>query len=239
MCHSLLRPCCFGTFKSRFQFFPEQSTVGGSSKYVFPDGPPSRAFNYCRNPTKDPTGAWCYVDELETDLCDVPRCSGIDSNVLLMSGGGVTGSPVHWMYVLPEWRNGGMKVELKRWIPGTYEAVSLHFRRSDDPLSTYDLLQVGAERDEKIKLFRADRNGQTELVTELVYPHLMAASRWKELRFDLDHDEPNPSMVVMSSAADGEIFRWTSANNGRIMFIGLSGIEDGHVGIRFPSEGIP
>lgn len=109
-------------------------------RYKFPDE--GSASNHCRNPTGNPTGAWCHVGgRAETDLCDVPRCddgggSGVGGDTLLTDGG------VHWVYLLPEWRNApGLRVGLKRWAPGVYAGVSLRFRRANGG-GSYDLLQV-------------------------------------------------------------------------------------------------
>lgn len=221
--------------------------IGSDKGYVFPDGSKSWSSNYCRNPTGDPTGAWCYTDGAETDLCDVPGCSsdGVDdgSGTLLTGGGG--GGGVHWLHVLPEWRNAppGLKVGLKRWAPGVHRGtVSLRFRRAGDlrgprPQS-YDLLRVGGE---KIELFRARGvvDGSAPPSAELVYPHLVMASRWTELSFEFAVDAT--AAVVVSTAADGEILRWAdngSAAEGPVAFVGLSAEgDDYYVGARFPSEG--
>lgn len=208
-------------------------------KYTFPDGSSRSASNYCRNPTMSPTGAWCYVDGgTATDLCDVPGCTVGDSEMLLAAGVGV-----HWLYVLPEWRNTpGLRVVVKRWSPATYEGISLRFRRAYD-LSSYDLLQVGADRDENVKLFPSQNGTENEPATEiLVYPHLLMASRWTELLFKLADGDNGRTTVTMGTRANGQIFRWVVTGNdsyaGRIASIGLSTIGGhGYVGTRFPAEG--
>ncbi|VVC27876.1 Immunoglobulin-like fold,Kringle,Kringle-like fold,Thrombospondin type-1 (TSP1) repeat,Kringle [Cinara cedri] len=237
------RSCLKWVSKSSSSSPFDRAIKGNKENYVFPDGPPSLASNYCRNPTNDPTGVWCYVgDGAETDLCDVSDCSGGDSDTLLTGGDGV-----HWLYVLPEWRNApGLRVVLKRWAPNAYVGVSLRFRRARICSLPYDMLQVGADRGEKIKLYRVRDGSADESAApaddELVYPHVVMAGRWTELLFEFVDDRD----VAMSSSVDGQIFRWTStaaANSscdGRIAFIGLStvrgGNDDGYVGARFPAE---
>jgi len=227
--------------------------------YAFPDKSVSAASNYCRNPTREPTGAWCHVSgTAKTDSCDVPGCSddGDDFDTLLVGGGG---GGVHWMHVLPDWRGqSGLRILVKRWTPGVYEGVSLYFRRAGRPPS-YDMIQVGADGDEKIKLYRSMvRNGAEESRStaapadvEIVYPHLLMASRWTEflLRFaDENRGEDGRTAaaptVTMSSAAGGEIFSWTLSNSTgggggvRIAFVGLSTITNsGYVATRFPTDG--
>lgn len=218
-------------------------------KHDFPDGSASRASNYCRNPTKEATGAWCYVDgAAETDLCDVPWCSDDSSGDTLLLAGG---DSVQWMYVLPEWRNSpGLRMAVKRWTPGAYEgSVSLRFRRARDPPSSYDLLRLGHEN---ITLYRArDDVAATAAAAadEFVYPHLVMASRWTELLFEFvgtdggGVGDERTNAVVMSSAADGQIFRWNVAteaaanDSDRVVFVGVSATGDGYSGVRFPTEG--
>lgn len=227
--------------------------------YAFPDKSVSEASNYCRNPTREPTGAWCRVSgTAETDSCDVPGCSddGDDLDTLLIGGGGV-----HWMHVLPDWRGqSGLRIRFKRWTPGVYEGVSLYFRRAGRP-SSYDLVQVGADGDEKIKLYRLkgrDGAGESQSTTavpdaEIVYPHLLMASRWTELLFQFGDDNRGEDgriasalTVTMSSVAGGEIFSWALSNStgsgaggsGRVAFVGLSTITGrGYVATRFLTEG--
>lgn len=219
----------------------------GRGKHDFPDGSASRASNYCRNPTKEPTGAWCYVDgPAGTDLCDVPGCSddgGGDgdqaaADTLLLAGG----DSVQWMFVLPVWRNApGLRVAVKRWTPGAYAgSVSLRFRRARDPPSSYDLLRLGHEN---ITLSRARDGVVAAAADELVYPHLVMASRWTELLFEFFAGDERTTAVVMRSAADGQIFRWNVAteaaanDSDRVVFVGVSATGDGYSGVRFPTEG--
>jgi len=187
----------------------------------------------------------------ETDSCDVPGCSddGDGFDTLLIGGS----DGVHWMHLLPDWRGqSGLRIRFKRWTPGVYEGVSLCFRRAGRP-SSYDLVQVGADGDEKIKLYRLkgrDGAGESQSATaaadaEIVYPHLLMASRWTELLFRFGDDDGQMAAaltVTMSSAAGGEIFSWALSNStgnggGRIAFVGLSTITGrGYVATRFPTE---
>jgi len=185
----------------------------------------------------------------ETDSCDVPGCSdddGDDFDTLLIGGS----EGIHWMHLLPDWRGqSGLRVRFKRWTPGVYEGVSLYFRRAGRP-SSYDMVQVGADGDEKIKLYRLKgRESQSATAAadaEIVYPHLLMASRWTELLFRFGDDDGQMAAalmtVTMSSAAGGEIFSWAISNStgsggGRIAFVGLSTITGrGYVGARFRTE---
>lgn len=43
----------------------------------FPDGNKILAKNYCRNPTNDSRGPWCYTvqPDLKTEECEIPLCN--------------------------------------------------------------------------------------------------------------------------------------------------------------------
>ncbi|KAJ8939698.1 hypothetical protein NQ314_011040 [Rhamnusium bicolor] len=43
----------------------------------FPDGSKKNAKNYCRNPTKDSMGPWCYTMnyDLQFETCGLPLCA--------------------------------------------------------------------------------------------------------------------------------------------------------------------
>ncbi|XP_044587658.1 uncharacterized protein LOC123267181 [Cotesia glomerata] len=49
----------------------------------FPDGSKSLAKNYCRNPTNDSRGLWCYTIEksVEIEECDIPLCNYQENRV--------------------------------------------------------------------------------------------------------------------------------------------------------------
>ncbi|XP_063919406.1 uncharacterized protein LOC135134614 [Zophobas morio] len=49
----------------------------------FPEHSRKKAKNYCRNPTKDPNGPWCYSMSLDLkyDTCGIPLCSVTDCKI--------------------------------------------------------------------------------------------------------------------------------------------------------------
>lgn len=59
----------------RHFFIPQVSETITDSD--FPERSLHLARNYCRNPTKDPKGPWCYTMEptLIDDDCEVPLCN--------------------------------------------------------------------------------------------------------------------------------------------------------------------
>ena len=65
--------------------FPLHGARIGSN---YPEGSREGAKNYCRNPTNDPNGPWCYNVHRrpERDYCDIKPCTG---KVLLLGCKGV------------------------------------------------------------------------------------------------------------------------------------------------------
>ncbi|CAG0885511.1 unnamed protein product [Cyprideis torosa] len=45
---------------------------------MFPDGSKLQAINYCRNPTRDARGPWCYTQDpyVDKEFCNIPLCPG-------------------------------------------------------------------------------------------------------------------------------------------------------------------
>lgn len=43
--------------------------------YNFPEGDIGEASNYCRNPTLDVKGPWCYVSGGVNEYCQLPMCA--------------------------------------------------------------------------------------------------------------------------------------------------------------------
>ena len=48
--------------------------LGRGHPYVFPDEDIHSTSNWCRNPTTDPGGPWCYYSDGDWDYCDIPYC---------------------------------------------------------------------------------------------------------------------------------------------------------------------
>ena len=48
--------------------------LGRGHPYVFPDKGIHNISNWCRNPTGNPGGPWCYYSDWDWDYCDIPYC---------------------------------------------------------------------------------------------------------------------------------------------------------------------
>ncbi len=58
---------------------------------MFPhDGSVSAASNYCRNPTNDTTGPFCYDSQGQKRYCDIKFCSSGESRMVLLNMAEVT-----------------------------------------------------------------------------------------------------------------------------------------------------
>lgn len=71
----------FSLFNINYYFFVDLIFIYQVNPNItdadFPEKSMKAAKNYCRNPTKDPRGPWCYTLDptLIDDECDVPLCS--------------------------------------------------------------------------------------------------------------------------------------------------------------------
>ena len=57
--------------------FPHERTGNSRLAAYYPDVSIEAAENYCRNPSRDPLGIWCYTTnpDVNWEMCDLPLCS--------------------------------------------------------------------------------------------------------------------------------------------------------------------
>ncbi|PSN55984.1 hypothetical protein C0J52_02152 [Blattella germanica] len=109
------------------------------------------AKNYCRNPSRNIAGSWCYTIDpaVEKDVCNVRDC------------------------VKPA----GLKFWLKNWDPDLPDGIAFIIR----PLNGhyYYKLVIGAEDNEKVILYYGKGEGQKEiLIKQKTLPHLIPIGKW-------------------------------------------------------------
>ncbi|XP_076390589.1 uncharacterized protein LOC100884062 [Megachile rotundata] len=130
----------------------------GFNNTMYPEGSAKNASNYCRNPSRNIAGTWCYTTDpsLPRDLCNVRDCEKPEEFTYLMREDG-TGRR---LYVLPEYRSEGLHFALKAWEPDNPDSVSFVFTADDGFKSRY-ILKIGTVDNERVILFyqsETDRN---------------------------------------------------------------------------------
>nr|XP_050849223.1 uncharacterized protein LOC127063448 isoform X7 [Vespula vulgaris] len=108
------------------------------------------ASNYCRNPSRNIAGTWCYTTDplVPQDLCDVRDCEMLEECIFLVHGHGIG----RRLYVFPEYRSEGLHFSLKAWEPDQLDSITIVFTADDGFKSRY-ILKIGALDNEKILLY--------------------------------------------------------------------------------------
>lgn len=127
--------------------------------------------NFCRNPSRDIGGSWCYTDDpkVQKDLCNVRDCDRPEENIIIV-GKSLQGRKV---YILPQWKITGFEFGLKQWNPDLPDAVQFNFfpKTLDDKIE----LIIGAKSNEKVLLFH-----RKKLMKEKTFLHLIASGKWTD-----------------------------------------------------------
>ncbi|XP_044265654.1 uncharacterized protein LOC123011979 [Tribolium madens] len=127
--------------------------------------------NFCRNPSRDVGGSWCYTSDpdVQKDLCNVRDCDRPEENIMIV-GKALQGRKV---YILPQWKITGLEFGLKQWNPDLTDAVQFDFypKNLDDKIE----LILGAKGNEKVLLFH-----KAKLIKEKTFLHLISSGKWTD-----------------------------------------------------------
>ncbi|CAG9764694.1 unnamed protein product [Ceutorhynchus assimilis] len=141
----------------------------------FADMKSKDAKNFCRNPSRDISGSWCYTldPDIVQDVCNVKDCDRPEEFIIITS----TNQNGRKLYILPQWKeegiHGGLRFSLKEWNPDLLSGIIFSFYPRD--LSSELALTIGAEMNEKVEL-RLDG----KLIESKTYPHLVTAGLWND-----------------------------------------------------------
>ncbi|XP_076182068.1 uncharacterized protein LOC143154114 [Ptiloglossa arizonensis] len=167
---------------------PEYSTIPVSKSSLFakakqdcfndslyPDGSAKSARNYCRNPSRNIAGTWCYTTDpsVPQDLCNVRDCEKPEKNTILIRGNAVG----RRLYVLPEYRFEGLRFAVKAWEPDQPDSITFVFTADDGFKSRY-ILKIGALDNEKVLLYYESETEAITLVKKKTLPHLLYLGKW-------------------------------------------------------------
>nr|CAD7573937.1 unnamed protein product [Timema californicum] len=168
---------------------------------LYPENSVTEAKNYCRDPSRNIAGPWCYTTDSAAvlDLCHVPDCVKPEECTVLTRGSG-TGRPI---YILPQWRKTGLHFWLKEWDPDHSDGIVFILRPLEG--EHYYKLTIGAENNEKV-LFTYGDGKDENLLKEKALPHLIPIGKWGGFWLKILHGEVH----LGYEGVDNSLFQWTS-----------------------------
>nr|XP_012137590.1 PREDICTED: uncharacterized protein LOC100884062 [Megachile rotundata] len=174
----------------------------GFNNTMYPEGSAKNASNYCRNPSRNIAGTWCYTTDpsLPRDLCNVRDCEKPEEFTYLMREDG-TGRR---LYVLPEYRSEGLHFALKAWEPDNPDSVSFVFTADDGFKSRY-ILKIGTVDNERVILFYQSETDRITIVKKKTLPHLLYMGKWTGFILRI----PRGRVLLYYEDDPTPIFEWT------------------------------
>ncbi|KAJ8947274.1 hypothetical protein NQ318_014170 [Aromia moschata] len=170
---------------------------------LFADLSAEKAKNYCRNPSRDLSGSWCYTTNPNVlfDVCNVRDCDKPEECTIVTGKFG----PGRSVYILPQWKeagiHGGLRFSIKQWNPD--EIDGLHILIQPKAGSDNIVLQIGAENNEKIILYY-----NNQVVEQKTFPHLISTGKWTDLWLQMRQGE----IMLGFEGVPTSLFEWKSEN---------------------------
>lgn len=89
-----------------------------------------RKHNFCRNPSRDVGGLWCYTTDkvVDKDLCNIPDCQAPESCVII-----ATGKTSRRVFLDPQKKIDGVEFETKLWDPQAPDKLYFTFYPREGP----------------------------------------------------------------------------------------------------------
>ncbi|XP_076247823.1 uncharacterized protein LOC143187497 [Calliopsis andreniformis] len=173
---------------------------------LYPDGSADDASNYCRNPSRNIAGTWCYTTDpyIFQDLCNVRDCEKPEEYTFLVKGDG-TG---RYLYILPEHRVKGLRFSLKAWEPDQPDTITFVFRADDDLKKPRYILKIGGTDNEKILLYHEPENEAITLVKKKSLTHLLYLGKWSNFILHV----PRGKILLYYEDDPMPLFEWTYEN---------------------------
>nr|XP_011310440.1 PREDICTED: uncharacterized protein LOC105270904 [Fopius arisanus] len=168
---------------------------------LFPEQNARNASNYCRDPSRNIAGAWCYTTDPDVpqDLCDVPDCDKSDDCISLVKGQ----ESKRKFYIFPEHRSEGLRFALKAWEPDNPDSITFTFSAEDGIRARY-ILKVGAMNNEKVLLYRQLGEKSVELLKKKTLPHLLYLGKWSSFVIKI----PRGKIQVFYEESPNALFEW-------------------------------
>ncbi|KZC05361.1 Hepatocyte growth factor-like protein [Dufourea novaeangliae] len=169
---------------------------------LYPDGSAKNASNYCRNPSRNIAGTWCYTTDLSVpqDLCNVRDCERPEEYTILVRGDAAK----RRLYVLPEYRFEGVRFALKTWEPDQPDCIVFVFT-ADDGLKSRYILKIGALDNEKVLLYYESETEAVALVKKKTLPHLLYLGKWSTFTLSI----PRGQVLLYYEDEPIPLFEWS------------------------------
>ncbi|XP_012217839.1 uncharacterized protein [Linepithema humile] len=168
---------------------------------LYPERSVRNASNYCRDPSRNIAGTWCYTTDplVPQDLCDVRDCEKPEECTFFVKGHGIG----RRLYVLPEHRTEGLHFSLKAWEPDQPDSITFVFT-ADDGFNSRYILKIGALDNEKLLLYYQSEEEEIILVKKKTLPHLLYLGKWSSFVIRI----PRGRVLVYYEGAPNPLFEW-------------------------------
>ncbi|XP_043265555.1 uncharacterized protein LOC122405108 [Colletes gigas] len=169
---------------------------------LYSDGSAKSASNYCRNPSRNIAGTWCYTTDplVLQDVCNVKDCEKSEQFTVLIRGD----ANGRRLYVLPEYRVEGLRFSLKAWEPDQPDSITFVLI-ADDGLKSRYILKIGALDNEKVLLYYESENEAAALVKKKTLPHLLFLGKWTNFILSI----PRGKILLYYEDEPTPLFEWT------------------------------
>ncbi|KAI5730519.1 hypothetical protein M8J76_014601 [Diaphorina citri] len=171
---------------------------------LYPTRSVKLAQNYCRNPSRDVGGPWCYTKDpkVQRDLCDVTDCEKSEQCTLVVTSSSLGSRN---KYILPDWRTSGLRFWLKVWDPRSYDTLHIVLSTANaSGVGGYFDLIIGYNKNEYLALMWTDLAGEKHECDSILLPHLIAAAKWTGFWLKLSVG----AIQLGRDGASGPIFQW-------------------------------
>ncbi|XP_025262426.1 uncharacterized protein LOC112637275 [Camponotus floridanus] len=176
---------------------------------LYPERNVRNASNYCRNPSRNIAGTWCYTTDplIPQDLCDIRDCEKPEECTFFVKGHGIG----RRLYVLPEYRTEGLHFSLKAWEPDQPDSITFVFT-ADDGFNSRYILKIGALNNEKVLLYYQSEDKNIILVKKKTLPHLLYLGKWSSFIIRI----PRGRVLVYYEGAVNPLFEWEHPESAKI-----------------------
>lgn len=204
------------------------------NKEMFPELSMSEIHNFCRNPSHDSAGPWCFTTDsaVDTDLCDVPDCDVLGACKVVAKGNHIKQS----IFILPSWKSNGFAFKVKSWDPKYFEGIRFVLTPYDN--TTNYKLDFGSSDNDKIILYYTDVNGKERIVKQKALARVIPSGSWVGFVLTFGVGEVN----IYFENVHTPFFTWKSTYSENVeplypSFLSYSALSNKHsVGIGFNCE---